>query len=471
MRAALRARTKPIAGQQMNPQAPEGARPVVIRHIRDLIALRPMERLRRLARLTQGECDELLFSWRAWARDDQLPPPGEWVTWRLILAGRGAGKTRTGAETVRQWAQKYSPVNLIGATAADVRDVMVLGESGVLACCRRAERPTYARSARRLTWPNGSMTLLFSAEEPDRLRGEQHMKLWCDELAAWRYPETFDQALLGLRVGDRPQVVVTTTPRPIKIIRDLVADRDAVVTRGVTFDNRDFLARAFIKRIAERYAGRRLGQQEIFAEILEETPGALWTRELIERWRVPGASAPREFREIVVAVDPPAISGARADECGVIVAARAENGDVYVLADLSSQGDTPAGWSQRVAAAYRRYRANRVVAESNNGGEMVADVLRQCDANLPVRLVTATRGKYLRAEPVAAAYERGLVHHVGAFAKLEDQLCALTPDFDARSAGYSPDRADALVWAIADLIGGGGSAGMVEFYREAARKR
>jgi phage terminase large subunit-like protein len=450
----------------MKREAPEG---VAIRHFRDIVALTPAERLRRLARLTQDECNRLLYDWRFWARDDQLPPPGDWVTW-LILAGRGAGKTRTGAETVRRWTKAYSPVNLIGATAADVRDVMVLGESGLLACCRPGERPHYLRSGRRLNWPNGAMSLLFSAEEPDRLRGEQHMKLWCDELAAWRRPETYDQALLGLRLGDRPQVVVTTTPRPIKIVKDLVADPNAVVTRGATFDNLDFLASIFIKRIAGRYAGQRLGRQELFADILEEAPGALWTRDLLERGRVAGDKAPREYSEIVVAVDPPAISGARADECGIIVAGRAENGDIYVLADLTSQGDTPAGWASRVAAAYRRYRANRVVAESNNGGEMVAAVLRQSEANLPVRLVTATRGKFLRAEPVAAAYERGLVHHIGVLAKLEDQLCALTPDFDARAAGYSPDRADALVWAIADLIGGS-SAGMVDFYREAARGR
>jgi len=439
-------------------------------HMRDLIPYTTTERLAALADLTAKECAVLLYNWRFWARDDQLPPPGDWITW-LILAGRGAGKTRTGAETVRRWVKTYDSVNLIGATAADVRDVMVLGESGVLACCPSAERPAYQRSARRLTWPNGASSLLFSAEEPDRLRGEQHAKLWCDELAAWRYPDTYDQALLGLRLGDRPQVVVTTTPRPTKIIKELVTDPNAMVTRGATYDNIDFLAQNFIRRIAARYSGRRLGQQEIYAEILEETPGALWTRDLIEKTRVAGDKAPREFRDVVVAVDPPATSGVRADECGIVVVGRAENGDIYVLADLTSQGDTPAGWSARVVAAYRRYRANRIVAESNNGGEMVSDVLRQCDANLPVRLVTATRGKFLRAEPVAAAYERGLVHHIGVFAKLEDQLCALTPDFDARSAGYSPDRADALVWAIADLIGGGGNIGMVEFYREAARKR
>jgi phage terminase large subunit-like protein len=442
--------------------------PLAVGHVRDLIALTPDERRRRVNLLTQVECGSLFYDWSLWARPDQLPPPGDWVTW-LILAGRGAGKTRTGAEAVRHWIKAYSPVNLIGATAADARDVMVLGESGLLACCPKAERPTYARSARRLAWPNGNVSLLFSAEEPDRLRGEQHAKLWADELAAWRYPETYDQALLGLRLGDRPQVVVTTTPRPIKIVKDLVADPAVKVTRGVTFDNIDFLATAFIKTIAKRYQGGRLGQQEIYAEILDETPGALWTRDLLERGRLSAVAAPREYREVVVAVDPPATSGAQADECGIIVAGRAENGAIHVLADLSSQGDSPAGWAARVTGAYTRHRANRVVAESNNGGEMVASVLRQCDANLPVRLVTATRGKYVRAEPVAAAYERGLVHHVGLFAKLEDQLCALTPDFDRHAAGFSPDRADALVWAVSDLIGGP-SVGMVDYYREQARR-
>ncbi|MGA2045239.1 MAG: terminase family protein [Roseiarcus sp.] len=415
--------------------------------------------------------DRLLWDWRFWARPEQILPPGDWVYW-LILAGRGAGKTRAGAEAVREWVRTHRYVNLIGATADDARDVMVLGESGVLACCAVDERPRYLRASARLDWPNGASSLVFSAEEPDRLRGKQHMKLWCDELAAWRRPETFEQALLGLRLGDAPQAVVTTTPRPIPIIRDLLADRDAVVTRGSTFDNRVNLAPAFLAQIAARYEGLAIGRQELYAELLEETPGALWTRALIDRGRIAGDAAPRDFVDIVVGVDPPASTGARADECGIVVAARTSNGAIYVLADLSSQGETPAGWAARVVSAYRAYRANRVVAEVNNGGAMVADVLRQCEANLPVRAVTATRGKFLRAEPVAAAYERGLVHHVGAFARLEDQLCALTPDFDARVAGFSPDRADALVWAIADLIGldRKETTGMVAFYRTAAEK-
>ena len=290
------------------------------------------------------------------------------------------------------------------------------------------------------------------------------MKLWLDELAAWRKPEAFDQAMLGLRLGEKPQMIVTTTPRPTRIVKSLAADKDAIVTRGSTFDNRGHLASAFLKRIARRYEGRAIGRQELFAEIVEETPGALWTRALIERQRVAPEAAPPEFAEVVVAVDPPARSGSKADECGLAVAGKSGDGRLWVLADLTSQGDSPAGWAARVGAAYRGFSANRVVAEINNGGEMVTEVLRQAEPHLPVRTVTATRGKFLRAEPIAAAYERGLVFHAGVFAKLEDQLCALTPDFDRRS-GHSPDRADALVWAIADLLGlDRPSAGMIDYW-------
>ncbi|MFY9971663.1 MAG: terminase family protein, partial [Roseiarcus sp.] len=411
------------------------------------------------------ECARLFHDWTLWARPEQAPPPGDWIVW-LILAGRGAGKTRAGAEAVRRWSATHPIVNLIGPTADDVRDVMVLGESGILNCCPRQERPRYLASAGRLEWPTGAVSYLFSAEEPDRLRGKQHMKLWCDELAAWRRPEAFDQAMLGLRLGDSPQMVVTTTPRPTKIIKQLTADKDTIVTRGSTFDNKGHLARAFLERIARRYEGRTIGRQELFAEILEETPGALWTRALIERQRIAPEAAPKELAEVVVAVDPPARSGAKSDECGLIVAGKAPDGRLYVLADLTSQGETPGGWAARVGAAYRGFRASRVVVEVNNGGDMVAEVLRQAEPNLPVRSVTATRGKFLRAEPVAAAYERGLVFHAGVFAKLEDQLCALTPDFDRKTSGYSPDRADALVWGVADLLGldRPSTTGMIDFW-------
>ena len=435
-----------------------------------MLKLDPAMLARKLERLAPEDAEAIYYDWSFWGRPDQQPPAGEWLYW-LILAGRGAGKTRAGAETVRAWVRDYEQVNLIGATRQDAREIMVTGESGILAVCPPHERPVYARASDRLEWPNGSVSQIFSAEEPDRLRGKQHMKLWCDELAAWRDPDAFDQALLGLRLGDRPQAVISTTPRPTRLIKRLVDDPNAVVTRGSTFDNARFLAPAFISRIAAEFEGRALGRQELYAEIVEEAPGALWTRALLERQRLPVSAPAPDYAEIVIAVDPPARSGARADECGIVAVGRTAGGAIHVLADLTSQGETPGQWSARVAAAYRQFAANRVVAEINNGGEMVTQVLRQQDANLPVRTVTATRGKYLRAEPVAAAYERGVVFHRGVFGKLEDQLCTLAPDFDARAAGYSPDRADALVWAVADLLtAGGGQAGALLDYYAAQMK-
>jgi phage terminase large subunit-like protein len=416
-----------------------------------LLATPSAERARLISQMSPEEAEEIYYDWSIWGRPDQQPPGGDWVYW-LILAGRGAGKTRAGAETVRMWARSHPIVNLIGATRDDAREIMITGDSGVLTICNQDERPRYARASDRLEWPNGAVSQIFSAEEPDRLRGKQHMKLWLDELAAWRDPDAFDQAMLGLRLGDRPQAVITTTPRPTKLIKQLVGDEHAVVTRGSTFDNAPFLAAAYLKRIVARFEGRAIGRQELYAEIVEDAPGALWTRTLVERQRLPPDRPSEEYAEIVVGVDPPARSGAKADECGIVVVGRTAGGIIHVLADLTTQGETPGQWSGRVVAAYRRFAANRVVAEINNGGEMVAEVLRQNDPNLPVRNVTATRGKFLRAEPIAAAYERGLVFHLGVFAKLEDQLCTLTPDFDARAAGFSPDRADALVWAVADLI-------------------
>ena len=414
----------------------------------------PRAREKWLAELPEEELERLYYDWSLWARPDQRLPDGDWIYW-LILAGRGAGKTRTGAETVRIWARRRGFVNLIGATRQDARDIMVTGESGLLAICPPAERPVFARAADRLEWPSGAISQIFSAEEPDRLRGKQHDKLWADELAAWRDPDAFDQAMLGLRLGRKPQAVLTTTPRPSKLIKRLVADPDAVVTRGTTFDNARFLPKAFLKRIAARFEGRALGRQELYGDIVEEAQGALWTRALLERQRLPTPRPLEDYAEIVIGVDPPARSGSKSDECGIVVVARTVGREVHVIADLTSQGETPGQWSARVVEGYRRFRANRVVAEINNGGEMVAQVMRQHDPLLPVRAVTATRGKFVRAEPVAAAYERGVVFHCGVFAKLEDQLCALVADFDSRAAGFSPDRADALVWAVSDILGPG----------------
>ena len=333
-----------------------------IKSASDFMNLELDTRVRMFEEMTPRECAQLFHDWAFWARQDQAPPDGDWIIW-LILAGRGAGKTRAGAEAVRTWVNDYPIVNLIGATIADARDIMVRGESGILACCRRDERPRFLAADLRLEWPNGAVSMLFSAEEPDRLRGKQHMKLWCDELAAWRQPDAFDQAMLGLRLGGKPQAIITTTPRPSKIIKALAAGKDTIVTRGSTFDNKAHLARAFFERITARYKGRAIGRQELFAEIVEETPGALWSRALLERQRVAPEAAPKEFAEIVVAVDPPARSGAKSDECGLIVAAKAESGLFYVLADLTSQGETPGAWALFDPWRLHPYAAPRATAE------------------------------------------------------------------------------------------------------------
>jgi phage terminase large subunit-like protein len=428
----------------------------------DMMSLKSTEQNGVLEGLSDEDYENLIYDWSMWARPDQRAPESDWIYW-LILAGRGAGKTRVGAEVVRAWAKDCTYVNMIGPTQDDVREVMVEGESGILNICPSAERPRFSAASQRLDWPNGSVSLLFSAEEPDRLRGKQHTKLWMDELAAWRRPETFDQAAFGLRLGPRPQAILTTTPRPSRLIKSLLADKDTIVTRATTFDNKLFLPRGFLDRIISRYEGRSIGRQELMAEIIEEAPGALWTRELLDRQRL-SADGVYDYNLIVIGVDPPARSGSKADECGIVVVGKRSNGEIHVLADLTSQGETPGQWGARVGAAYRRYKANRIVAEINNGGDMVVEVLRQAEPNLPVRKVTATRGKFLRAEPVATAYERGLVSHLGLFQALEDQLCTLTPDFDSRSAGFSPDRADALVWAISNLIEPEDAQTLLEYY-------
>jgi phage terminase large subunit-like protein len=394
--------------------------------------------------LTDDEAAALLYDWKFWARPSQLPPPGDWRVW-LILAGRGFGKTRTGAETtidrVRRSVSKR--VGLIAPTAADARDVMVEGESGILACSPPDFRPLYEPSKRRLTWPNGAVATLFSAEEPDRLRGPQHDFIWADEPAAWKYPETWDMAMFGLRLGTNPQVVATTTPRPTRLIRDLVADPETVVTRGTTHENARNLAPAFLTAIVKKYEGTRLGRQELNGEILDDNPGALWSRNVIEALRV--REHPPLLR-IVVGVDPAATSDPKSDETGIVVAGVDAAGHCYVLADASLQG-TPLTWATAVKRVYDQYRADRVVAEKNNGGELVEANLRTVDRTLPYRGVWASRGKQTRAEPISSLYEQGKVHHVGTFPLLEDQMCDWAPD----SGDPSPDRMDALVWALTEL--------------------
>jgi predicted phage terminase large subunit-like protein len=399
--------------------------------------------------LSRAQADELIHDWSFWARDNQLPPAGDWRVW-LLLAGRGFGKTRSGAEFVRARvaARTARHIALVAPTAADARNVMVEGESGLLAIALPRERPLYEPSKARLTWPNGAVATLFSADEPERLRGPQHDLAWCDELAAWRYPAAWDMLMFGLRLGDDPRAVVTTTPRPTKLVRGLIADPNVAVTRGRSAENRANLAPAFLDRIVRRYEGTRLGRQELDAELLDDAPGALWSRATVEAARTDTAP---ELRRIVVAIDPAATSGADADETGIVVAGRDKAGIGYVLDDLSGRY-APAEWARTAIAAWRRHRADRIVAEINNGGEMVEATLRAVEPDVPFAAVRAARGKVARAEPVAALYEQGRVRHLGAFPHLEDQMCGFTADFDRAAAGYSPDRVDALVWALSALL-------------------
>lgn len=361
------------------------------------------------------------------------------------MAGRGFGKTRTGAEWIRSRVEtdKFGRLALVGATAADVRDIMVEGESGILAVSPPWFRPTYEPSKRRLTWPNGAMATTFSAEEPDRLRGPQHELLWADELGVWKYPEAWHMALLGLRVGPHPQAVVTTTPKPIKILLDLVGSKRCVVTGGSTYENADNLAPSFLEQIVSQYEGTTIGQQEIYAQLLKELPGALWRRDQIAGLRL--RIAP-ELARIVVAVDPAVTSTEESSETGIIVAGLGIDRQGYVLADLSCR-KSPDGWARVAVEAYRRWQADRVVAEVNNGGDLVETVVRTVDAQVSYKSVHASRGKRVRAEPVAALYEQKRIHHVGNFEALEDQMCMFTPN-----SSTSPDRLDALVWAMTELM-------------------
>jgi phage terminase large subunit-like protein len=419
-------------------------------------------------RLSPAEALALLHDWPFWARPNQLPPQGGWRIW-LLLAGRGFGKTRTGAELMRARiaARTARRLALVAPTAADARGVMIEGESGILAISPHWDRPRYEPSKRRLTWPNGAVATLYSADEPERLRGPQHDAAWCDELASWRYPEAWDMLMFGLRVGVDPRVIVTTTPRPTKLLRTLIEDPTAVVTRGTTYENRPNLAPAFLAQIIRKYEGTRLGRQEIEAEILDDIPGGLWNRGVIEAGRA--RIAPPLVR-IVVAIDPAATSGGAADETGIIVAGKDEDSHGWVLADLSGRY-RPTEWAKTAIAAYRAHHADRIVAEVNNGGEMVESTLRVLDPNLSFAAVHASRGKITRAEPVAALYEQGRVHHLGIFPQLEDQMCNLARGgFDQTErlrAGWSPDRVDALVWALTDLLATPmAGEGIYEVYRQ-----
>lgn len=408
---------------------------------------------RTLDALTPANIRWLRHDWRFFGRDEQNPPDGDWTVW-LFLGGRGAGKTRAGAEWVRGLAlglpgfsdEPIERIALVGETAADVREVMVEGVSGILSL-GGPDRPLWEPSRRKLMWPNGAMAQCFSAEDPESLRGPQFGAAWCDELAKWKRADAvWDMLQFGLRHGEHPRQLVTTTPRPIPLLKRLMADPRTAVTHARTAANAEHLSPRFLDAVVGRYAGTRLGRQELDGEIIEERADALWTRDMIEAGRVNGAP---ELGRIVVAVDPPAGGRLRSDACGIVAAGRAADGYVYVLEDATVAAARPDLWAAKAVAAYRRHGADALVAEANQGGEMVRAVIAQADPNVPVTLVHATRGKWLRAEPVANLYAQGRVRHAGAFPALEDEMC----DFglDGLSSGRSPDRLDAMVWAVTEL--------------------
>ena len=387
-------------------------------------------------------------------RPPEVTPGGDWRTW-LFLGGRGAGKTRTGAEWLtgiihedpHYLADSAGRIALIGETFQDVRQVMIEGESGLLSVQRKDRKPEWLPSRRLLQWPNGAIAQVFSANDPDGLRGNQFGLAWSDEISKWPYLEaTWNMLQFCLRLGAAPRQLVTTTPRPLRLLKKLVADPHTAVTRATTFENEAHLAQGFLSFITGEYGGTRLGRQEIDGEIIEQVEGALWRLDAIDAMRVRNVPA---MQRIVVAVDPPASSAGTSDACGIVAVGKAADGICYVLADNTLHGAQPEEWAAAVSRLYRRLDADCVVAEVNQGGEMVRSVLMLGDPGLPVRMVRASRGKWLRAEPVAMLYAQGRVRHAGAFRELEDQMCDFTAD--GLASGRSPDRLDALVWALHEL--------------------
>ena len=387
-----------------------------------------------------------------------MAPEGDWQVWAYI-AGRGAGKTRSGAEWVREKVKSgCSRIALIAPTAADARDVMVEGDSGILSVCWEGDRdrkgnligrPVYEPSKRRLTWANGAMATTYSADEPERLRGPQHDAGWCDEVGAWNYAQdAWDMFMFGLRLGDNPQALVTTTPRPIPLLRQIMGSPTTTLTRGSTYANRANLAASFLDKIVTRYEGTRLGRQELMGELLDDFPGALWTRDTIDKARLKGELP--DMQRVVVAIDPSGTAGEEdeGDSIGIVVVGKGVDGIAYVLADRTCKL-SPDGWGRRAVAAYHEFNADRIVAERNYGGAMVQHVIRTVDPQVAYQEVTASRGKVVRAEPVAALYEQNRVRHVRGLEALEDQMCAMTSD--GFLGDGSPDRMDALVWAVTEL--------------------
>ncbi len=391
----------------------------------------------------------LAWDWNFWVRDDQRAPQGDWRIW-FVMAGRGFGKTRMAADWVRGLAQAHPGLRiaLVGATMHDVRSVMIEGDSGLLAIAPPEDRPLFEPSLKRLVWRNGATAYCYSASEPDSLRGPQHHIGWGDEIAKWDSSQAaWDILAMTMRLGDRPQMVATTTPRPVPLVQSLLAQPGIVMSGGSMNANRAQLAHAYRGAMMARYGGTRLGRQELDGELLTDTEGALWTRAMIDAAQVNDLPP---LRRVVIGVDPPATN--RGDACGIVVAGLGTDGLAYVLEDASVERPRPEIWAMAVAKAADRWNADCVIAESNNGGDMVTATLLAADIGLPVRSVTATRGKSARAEPVSMFYQKQKVRHAGAFPSLEDELCAMTLDGRYEGPGRSPDRADALVWALTELM-------------------
>lgn len=403
-----------------------------------------------LRSLTREEAEALTYKWRGWwARPEQLAPEGDWDVW-VNRSGRGGGKTRSAAEWIRERVDAGARyLRGIGRSAADCRDVMVEGESGILSVFPDHQKPNYEPSKRRITFHTGAVMTLFTAEEPDQLRGPQSDTDWFDELAAFKYlEETWDMAAMGRRLRGkvRPRAVVTTTPRPLKLLKELVADPNNVVTSSSTYANAENLSEVFLRAVKRKYEGTHLGLQELHGQIIDDVPGALWTHVMIEARRL---FEPPTMSTVVVGVDPPASSTGA--ECGIIVVGTDYEGNGYVLGDYSRQG-LPHEWATAAVQAYHDFEADRIVAETNQGGDMVVSTILGVDADIPVTKVHASRGKRTRAEPIAMRYEQGTMHHVGGFPELEDQMCSWVPT----ESRVSPDRMDALVWAATSALMEGG---------------
>jgi len=417
------------------------------------LAAKTPEQRRAILAACEVDMAQLMHLWRFWARPQQLPPEGDWSLW-LLMAGRGFGKTRCGAEWVRALAEAHSDarIALVGATLADTRAVMVEGESGLLNIGAQDMRPLYMRSDAMLLWPNGARAYLYSAQAGGALRGPQHHWAWGDEVAKWPHaPETLSNLRMGLRLGMRPQLLLTTTPRPLPWLKRLMHMPTVVVTRGRTADNAAHLPQAFLQDMQSSYGGTSLGRQELDGEWIEDVEGALWSRSLIDAQRI--AQAPLNMARILIAVDPPAGSDKGVgDQCGIIAVGRCADGLAYVLADHSVQPLHPEHWARIVVDAFHAHGADQIIAEANNGGQMVEAVMRAVDQRVPISLVRASRGKIARAEPVAGLYHAGRVRHVGSFPALEDEMCALVAGAPYEGPRRSPDRADALVWGLSALM-------------------